>query len=107
MKKKTLTETLNDKLSKVPLHKRKTYIIIFCMSVFFVAISKTTISISTRKKTSQQEWLDSTNRKDIEQLNNSLKTAELKLKETSDSLQSLMSTIDSFNLQSEENEKKK
>ncbi len=107
MKKKTLTEMLNDKLSKVPLHKRKTYIIIFCVSVFFVAISKTTISISSRNKTSQQEWLDSTNRKDIEHLNNSLKTAELKLKETSDSLQSLISTIDSFNLQSEKNEEEK
>lgn len=107
MKKKTLAETLNDKLGQVPLNRRKTYIIIFCVSVFFVAISKTTITISSKKGSSNQEWLDSTNRKDIEQLNNNLKTAEMKLKETSDSLQSLMSTIDSFNLQLEENEEKK
>ncbi|MBO4530672.1 MAG: hypothetical protein J5767_08575 [Paludibacteraceae bacterium] len=107
MKKKTLAETLNDKLGQVPLKRRKTYIIIFCVSVFFVAISKTTITISSKKGSSNQEWLDSTNRKDIEQLNNNLKTAEMKLKETSDSLQSLMSTIDSFNLQLEENEEKK
>ncbi len=108
MKKKSITDTINEKLAKVPLNKRKTYIIIFCISIFFAAISKTAISLSSKRNTSHLEWMDSTNIRNFEQLNNELKMAEKELKGTRDSLQSLISAVDSFNLQLEDkNEEKK
>lgn len=107
MEKKTIKEKINETFENVPLNERKRYIIIFCISIFFVTIFKTFVSISKKESAINTEWVDSTNVKNYELLRNELETVENDLKRKKDSLQNIFTTIDSFNLQLEEKNEKK
>ncbi len=89
MENRSFRDIISENLGRVPLEKRKNYIILVFICISISAIVKTILNISHHKTSEQKEWMDDKSKQGIDALEKEYMQSKEKIYSIKDSLDSL------------------